>query len=628
MIGICPVALVYLKVKDAIVDRQREACGGRSSIRPVRPHVKVDLHLRRDLATVSLDLSGEALSNRGYRVQGGEAPLRENLAAAVLLRAGWQEIARRGASLLDPMCGTGTLLIEGALIAGEIAPGLTRRYYGFIGWKQFPSEVWSRAVREAEIHAAAKRPQIPRIVGGDADPRAVAAALANAAATGLTDVIEVDGRSITELAPPVGVEDGLVVINPPYGHRMGRNGDLKALYTTIGLRLRQTFSGWRAAVLVEQDDLGHRLGLRAHKMHRLYNGALPVRLLHFNVGPAAVRARKEGAASHKVATHADAPDLRNRLRKNLRHLGRWARREGVTCYRVYDRDLPDYNFALDVYEDWALLQEYDPPSEIEQAAARRRRDAAFAVVRELLGLEQSQLFFRLRERQRGSRQYTRRALLGELREAREGGLRFLVNPSDYLDTGLFLDQRITRSLVREQAQGRRFLNLFCYTATATVCAVAGGAVSSTSVDLSRTYLAWGKENLALNGYDGSMDPRSGTHRLVQSDCLRWLAGAAGERNTRFDLVYADVPTFSNSRQMEGTFDVQRDHVTLLAAVAGVLAPEGVVLFSTNKRRFRLDEERLLMEAGLYVRDITARTIPPDFALRAAAHRCWILHASR
>ena len=487
-----------------------------------------------------------------------------------------------------------------------------------------------RVVREARAHAAAKRGQIPRIIGADADPGAVAAAVANAAAAGLADVVKTVVRPIAELTPPEGVAGGLVAVNPPYGHRLGRDGDLEALYTTLGLRLRQAFSGWKAAVLVEQDDLGRRLGMRAHRVHRLYNGPLPVHLLHFVVGPGEAGGREQQAVSRDDVAGAEAPagaeasDLRNRLRKNLRHLGKWARREGVTCYRVYDRDLPDYNFALDVYEDWALLQEYDAPAEIEPAAARRRRDAAFVVVRELLGLGPSQLFFRMRERQRGSEQYTRRSLRGELREVREGGLRFLVNPSDYLDTGLFLDHRITRSLIRERAEGRRFLNLFCYTAAATVYAIAGGAPSTTSVDLSRTYLAWGEDNLALNGFSAAAGPHRGTHRLVQSDCLQWLAHAAGERSARFDLIYADVPTFSNSKRMEGTFDVQRDNVALLAAIARVLAPDGLVLFSTNRRRFQLDEQGVEAEAGLYARDVTARTIPPDFARHASVHRCYVL----
>ncbi len=641
-----------LKVKDAVVDRQRRLCGGRSAVRPIRPDVKIDLHIHGDVATLSLDLSGEALSHRGYRVRGGEAPLRENLAAAVLLRAGWPEMSRRGAALLDPMCGTGTLLIEGAAMAAGMAPGLTRHHFGFLGWKQFPRERWLRLLAEARDAAAVGRRRMPGVYGFDADPVAVGAAAANAAAAGFERLVHLSVRSVAELTPPAGEETGLVVVNPPYGHRLGAGEDLEGLYAALGLRLRQSFAGWMAAVLVEQDEMGHLLGLRAHKVHRLYNGSLPCRLLHFRLGEkewsdrdshgARPAEKGEGAAvavagdaapeSPRVPHGTDAAgrELANRLRKNLRHLGRWARREGVSCYRLYDRDLPEFNFALDLYEDWALIQEYAAPPDVDPGTARRRRDTAFAVTAEVLGLDAGRVFFRLRERQRGAEQYRRHGARGDVREVGEGGLRFLVNPTDYLDTGLFLDHRITRGLIRERARGLAFLNLFAYTGTATVYAAAGGAVSTTSVDMSRTYLAWAADNLALNGFRASIRTGERTaspprgHRLVQADCVQWLADVARTGSARFDLVFADVPTFSNSKRMEGTFDAERDHVALVRAIASVLTPGGTVLFSTNRRRFRLDEVAIAGQTGLVARDLTARTIPPDFSRHQNVHRCWLL----
>lgn len=627
---------VALKVKDAIVDRQRNVCGARSAVRPLKPDVKIDLHLHRDVATVSLDLSGEAMSHRGYRVRGGEAPLRENLAAAVLLRAGWPECAERGWTLLDPMCGTGTLLIEGAAMAADIAPGLARRYFGFLGWKQFPRAAWQALLEEARLRAQVGLDRVPPVFGYDADPVAVRAAAANAAAAGLASVIQLAVRPIAELEPPAGIEAGLVVVNPPYGRRVGRPEELAEVYATLGLRLRQSFGGWNAAVLVEEEEWGRRLGLRAHKMHRVYNGAVPCRLLHFKVGTGfqtlpTQRTRAQDGDSRNE-------DLVNRLRKNLKHLGRWARREGVTCFRVYDRDLPEFNFAIDLYEDWALVQEYAAPADVEARTARRRRDAAFAAVSEVLQLEPSRIFFRLRSRQKGNTQYERQASTGRMREVHEGGLRFLVNPTDYLDCGLFLDHRPTRALLRTWARGARVLNLFCYTGTASVYAAAGGAASTTSVDMSRTYLAWAADNFRINGFvptllqgdalrsvaQGRHGAAAAQHRLVRADCLEWLGQAGLAPGVRFDLVFADVPTFSNSKRMEGTFDVARDHVAFLAAVAKVLAPGGRILFSTNRRRFILDEAGLHALAGLLARDITARTIPPDFARHPHVHRCWVL----
>ncbi len=456
-----------------------------------------------------------------------------------------------------------------------------------------------------------------------------------------------------------------MVVNPPYGHRLGTRVDVMELYVTLAFHLRQSFSGWNAAILVEREELGRQLGLRAHKVHRLYNGSLPCRLLHFHLGGERWRPWESSgadgaglgtiAAETQVSEATAAPktgrsrvawselrsgrELANRFRKNLRHLGRWARREGISCYRLYDRDLPDFNFALDLYEDWALIQEYAAPDNVEKATVRRRRNIVFAVAAEVLGLDPGQIFFRLRERQRGTDQYQRHAAHGAVKEVGEGGLRFLVNPTDYLDTGLFLHHRITRGLIREWAEGLAFLSLFSYTGAATVYAAAGGAASTTSVDMSRTYLRWAKDNLALNGFQATLQPgdvRRGRahavwsprgHQLIQADCVQWLADAGASTGPRYDLVFADVPTFSNSKRMRETFDAERDHVALLRGIASVLEPGGRVVFSTNRRRFRLDEAAIADQTGLVARDLTARTIPPDFSRRPYVHRCWLFSRS-
>jgi 23S rRNA (guanine2445-N2)-methyltransferase / 23S rRNA (guanine2069-N7)-methyltransferase len=304
----------------------------------------------------------------------------------------------------------------------------------------------------------------------------------------------------------------------------------------------------------------------------------------------------------------------NRLRKNLRHLGKWARREGVTCYRVYDADLPEYAVAIDLYEGWAHVQEYAPPASVspDQAAARLRD--VMAVVPDVLNIPPAQAFLKVRRRQRGPAQYERQAAAGRFHEVHEGGLRFLVNLTDYLDTGLFLDHRPTRALVRELAAGARFLNLFAYTGTATVYAAAGGAATTTTVDMSGVYLDWARRNLAENGF-----PEGPRHRCLREDCLAWLAA---ERPGRFDLIFLDPPTFSNSKRMgKRTFEVQRDHPLLIAAAARLLAPGGRLLFSNNFRQFRLDRAAL---PGLAIEEITPRTIPPDFQRNPRIHNCWMV----
>jgi len=302
----------------------------------------------------------------------------------------------------------------------------------------------------------------------------------------------------------------------------------------------------------------------------------------------------------------------NRLRKNLRHLGRWARRSGVSCYRLYDADLPDYAVAIDLYEGWAHVQEYAPPAQIDPGQAARRLRDVLAVVPPTLGIVPERIVLKIRRRQKGTAQYERRAEIGKFHEVHEGGLIFLVNLTDYLDTGLFLDHRPTRALIRELSPEARFLNLFAYTGTATVYAAAGGAAATTTVDMSGVYLEWARKNLARNGF------REGArHRLVQADCLAWLDARPADR---FDLIFLDPPTFSNSKRMGGrTFDVQRDHPALLSAAARLLAPGGTLLFSTNSRQFRLDRGSL---ATLATEEITPATIPPDFQRNPRIHTCW------
>ncbi len=302
----------------------------------------------------------------------------------------------------------------------------------------------------------------------------------------------------------------------------------------------------------------------------------------------------------------------NRLRKNLRHLGKWARREGVSCYRVYDADLPDYALAIDFYEDWAHVQEYAAPAEVDPDKAAARLHAALEAIPDVLNLPEDRLILKVRRRQRGPAQYERRAATGLFREVQEGGLRFLVNLTDHLDTGLFLDHRPTRSMIRGLVKGGRFLNLFAYTGTASVYAAAGGAASTTTVDMSPVYLDWARRNMAINGF---VEGR--THRFVRADCLTWLAAAHPER---YHVIFLDPPTFSNSKRMgEATFDVQRDHVDLLRRVAQLLARDGVMLFSNNFRHFKM-HRRALPE--LAIEEITHATIPLDFRRTPRIHTCW------
>jgi 23S rRNA (guanine2445-N2)-methyltransferase / 23S rRNA (guanine2069-N7)-methyltransferase len=325
------------------------------------------------------------------------------------------------------------------------------------------------------------------------------------------------------------------------------------------------------------------------------------------------------ASTHNPAHSDGAQMFANRLHKNLRHLGRWLKREQIRCYRLYDADIPEYAIAVDVYQGeqrWVHIQEYEAPRHVDAAKAQARLREAVAVIRATLEIPEQQLFLKVRRQQKGKAQYRKLGARGQFHTVEEGGNRFLVNFSDYLDTGLFLDHRITRAMLRELAGDRHFLNLFAYTGSATVYAARGGAISTTSVDMSRTYLDWARRNMELNGFGGR------EHRLVQANCLEWLERNAGQR--RFGLIFLDPPSFSTSKRMQGTFDVQRDHVRLIKATVRLLEPDGVLIFSNNRRRF--DMERAALE-GLSIEDISRATLPRDFERNPRIHNCWKIHWS-
>jgi 23S rRNA (guanine2445-N2)-methyltransferase / 23S rRNA (guanine2069-N7)-methyltransferase len=595
-----------LKTKDAIVDRLRERTGARPNVDTHAPDLRVAVHLAGKETSVSLDLSGDSLHRRGYREAGVEAPLKETLAAAILTLLGWPDRARDQARVpfYDPMCGSGTLPIEAALIATDTAPGLRRARWGFTAWRRHDETLFRRLMEEAEARVIRDPRRLPPIVGHDADPGAVRAALANVARAGLLSVVHIERREVAG-AQPIGDRPGLVVVNPPYGERLGERDALGPLYEQLGDLWKRRFPGWTAAVFTGEPELGKRIGLKPSRRHVLYNGAIECRLLEIPISEE--KPVTEGPAWRRPSPEVEA--FQNRVRKNHKHLSKWARREDVRCFRVYDADLPEYAVAVDLYEDAAHVQEYQAPSTIEPERAQRRLRDVMAVLPETLGLDPKRVVLKVRRKIRPETQYERLSSEGEFLEVREGGHRFLVNLTDYLDTGLFLDHRRIRAMIGEAARGKDFLNLYAYTGTATVYAAKGGATSTVSVDLSNTYLSWAERNFRLN------ELPEGKHRLVRDDCLTWLKRA----DRRFGLIFIAPPTFSNSKRVEEDFDVQRDHVALLKEAARLLTDDGEILFSNHFRKFKMRADEL---SDLTVENITTRTLPPDFQRDARTHNSW------
>ncbi|MFO7562945.1 MAG: bifunctional 23S rRNA (guanine(2069)-N(7))-methyltransferase RlmK/23S rRNA (guanine(2445)-N(2))-methyltransferase RlmL [Enhygromyxa sp.] len=637
--GIDNTHFAALRVKDALVDRLRERRGVRPDVELDQPDLRLRLHLGGDRATLSVDLAGEGLHRRGYRVASVAAPLRENLAAAVLLRAGYDG---RELACVDPMCGSGTLLIEAAWIAADIAPGLSRERFGLHGWAGHDASAWAALRAEAEERRAAGLGKpLPRLIGYDADPEAVRAALACVEAAGLRGLVHVEKRSLAAIeAPPLepGAR-GLVVCNPPWGERLGHRRELESLYGALGRLLRERFLGWEAAILTGDPSLGHALGVRARRRNVLHDGPIECQILRLELRPEQMRSEAQREASAEPARERSegARAFANRLSKNRKQLRAWLRREQVSCYRLYDADIPEYNLAVDLYEEaeaeagagagaeaklvHAHVQEYAPPKTVDEQAARRRRNEALAVIREDLQLPRERVHLKRRERQKGRAQYEKLDDARREFSVAEGPARLWVNLDDYLDTGLFLDHRPVRAWIREHAAGKQFLNLFSYTGAATVHAALGRASTTTSVDLSRTYLEWAGRNLALNGFSavGPDERRRGrvAHELIQADVLEWLRE---QGSLRWDLILCDPPSFSNSKRMREVLDVQRDHVGLIRRCVALLRPGGVLLFSTNLRKFVLDRAAL---TGLEIEELPG-SVPPDFARNRAIHHCWLI----
>ena len=589
------------RVKDAIVDQFRTQTGARPSVDIKTPDIRINVHMLRDQVTVALDLSGDSLHRRGYRDHGHIAPLKENLAASVLMRADWPTLAARGGGLVDPMCGSGTLLIEAAWLASDSAPGLMRTRFGFLHWPGHDASAWKDLVDQALERQEAGLKHLPPIHGYDNDAEAVQRARDNVRQAGLAGLIEITRADLAEARPTDPDRPGLVATNPPYGERLADSHELVPLYLRLGDTLKRHFGGWRAVIV---NGAGCQIGLKPDKSWQLYNGPIECRLESFEI------------STHDQGERSDpAIDFVNRLHKNQRQLKKWLQREGITCYRMYDADMPEYALAVDIYGtpegDWLHVQEYQAPASVDPARAQARLRAALSALPAALDIDPRRLVFKVRRRQRGREQYTRQGESGQMLEVREGPCRLWVNLTDYLDSGLFLDHRPVRQWIGSNAAGKRFLNLFCYTGAATVHAAMGGATSTTSVDLSKTYLDWLQRNLFLN------QKNSPVHQLVHADCRQWLKHC----RERFDLIFLDPPSYSNSKRMDSDLDIQRDHAELIRAAMDRLEPDGTLIFSTNLRRFELDPE---LKHDFQAQDRSNWSIPKDFQRNHRIHQCWFI----
>jgi 23S rRNA (guanine2445-N2)-methyltransferase / 23S rRNA (guanine2069-N7)-methyltransferase len=598
-----------LKVKDALADFFVDKLGERPSVNKYEPDVVVQVRMRNTAATFYIDFSGPSLHKRGYRQDQGAAPLKENLAAAIITRSGW--LADTTKPLLDPFCGSGTLLIEAVMMACNMAPGLWREQYAFERQQNFDKEAFSVQLKAAR--AAEKLVEGLNVMGSDVNQRLVYTAAANAKLAEVEPFIHFSKTDAATLKKSH-KEDGFIVCNPPYGERMGEVTEIAHLYAAFGLALKQQFCGWTLVFFTQDSSPVNQLRLAKKKTYKLKNGPLNCLVYIYDLTPRQCEINDQQNSLAEVKYNfAESDSFANRLKKNDKKYRSLAKREKVNCYRIYDADIPEYNVAIDRYDDKVVVYEYAAPKTVDENVAKQRLADVMIATPKVLNVDAKDIALKVREKKKGSKQYEQIDKVNQTMIIQEYGVNFQVNLHDYLDTGVFLDHRLTRKKIAELSPGKSVLNLFAYTGTASVHAALGGATQVTTIDMSKTYLDWAKVNFELNGLKGSQ------YEFIQADCLTWIG--AGE--DKFDVIFIDPPTFSNSKRMENTFDVLRDHADLLIGLKNRLNEGGTIVFSNNHRRFKIDEAGL-NAADFSIENITAQTIPFDFERNQKIHNCWLL----
>lgn len=587
-----------LRIKDAIVDQFVDLFDKRPSVNKAAPQLKFQGRLWRNRVGIYLDLSGQSLHQRHYRQQTGSAPLKEHVACAMLMRSGWT--GDQSKTLFDPMCGSGTILVEAALIAMNRAPGKLRAQWGFDHWSQHNQSHWDSLIDEA---SSLERSPECQFIANDIDKRVLNFAKQNADKAGVFELITFMNSDATKVQLGNDILPGYLVSNPPYGERLSELTQLLPLFKSWGVTLKQHYKDWKVSLLTANRDILRQLKLLAKKEYKLMNGKLECQLVNYLLDEKNTELKPE---------HGGDGDFANRLGKNIKRINKWLKTQNTNCYRIYDADLPEFNVAVDRYEDWIVVQEYAAPKDVPEQKAKKRLHDVLVTLPQVTGVESEKIVLKTRSQQKGAAQYQKMAEKHQTIQVFENGATFLVNLHDYLDTGLFLDHRNTRQIIRGMSKDRDILNLFAYTGSVSVQAALGGARSITTVDMSKTYIDWAKENFQINGLTGA-------YEFIQDDCLIWLKN----HQKQYDLIFVDPPSFSNSKRMESTWDVQRDHVKLLADAKKCLAPGGKIVFSNNLRQFKLDAEAL-QKLGFTAENISAKTLTEDFKRNPKIHQCWIL----
>ena len=548
--------------------------------------------------------------------------------------------------LFDPMCGSGTFLIEGCLMAFDIAPELLRQRRSLGAWLGHIPRSWEKLLDEAyeRKQQGLNKARLFYFLGTDNQQKVLSIAKGNATKAGVNqyiNFIRVELGNLNdyfEKHASIKVTSGLIITNPPYGKRLNLNEtQLLDLYRNIGTLIRNYFSFFHGGLITDTPAYCRRMGIRSHKQITVFNGAIECKLLLFKPHNQQIEEKDltkniESAQKNstpKQLTNYDLPSkdivaFSNRVQKNIKILSKWAKKNNIECYRIYDADLPQYAVAIDKYKNYLIVQEYQAPKQIVRTKAEDRLHDILIVLAQILPIPKENIIVKKRHRQ-NEKQYEKQEYQGDRLYVHEHNYQFVVDLHSYIDTGLFLDHRPLRKIIEKQAKDKNFLNLFCYTATASIYAIKGGARSAVNVDISQTYLNWAKNNFTLNNI--SKDK----YELIQQDCFTWLNEQVRllQRKTtakakKYDLIYLDPPTFSNSKRMLNTLDIQKDHKEIIDLCMQLLTMDGILYFSNHLKTFKLNQELL---DSYKVTDITSQTIDKDFIRHitkniGTLHHCW------
>lgn len=611
-----------LKAKDALCDRMREVRGKRPDVDAKHPDFAVNIALHETKATLYLNLSGESLHRRGYREDGvqTEAPLKETLAAGILLMAGWPALWNAGGSLIDPMCGSGTFAIEAALIASNTAPGLARQKWGFFGWAQHDPDLWASLCSQAQAARQGGSGR-PRIVASDIDGQAIAIAKANAQRAGVLDMAQFRvtdaaqaGKRLRNMAQHA--SGGLLVANPPYGRRLMDRSELPGAYAALATCMASVPSAWEAALITPDPGIDSSLGRIPYHTTPCFNGPIETTIRQYRLesSPTTINVTSlEGRQQSVPVADEKSAQFAARLRKVARERARWAKREGIDCYRIYDADLPDYALSVDLFQNtfeasrarYARIVERRRPASVDHEAAVRHLADARNVTAALLGIPPADIAVCAWEHSGNAH------AAGEQRTitVSEDGLRFQIALDGDRTPALPLNQRSIRRWVGEQAEGKRVACLFASGGAALLHAAANGARTTIAVDPSKGHVDALRQSFSANGFSGKR------YRFESAGIESWIGREVRAGHT-YDLVVCIPPSWLPARDAGGhEWDLGRDAASLLGQTCDLLSRDGQILFvSTGEQRVDL--------SGLDACDMSSRMTPEDFERSIDRLHCW------